>query len=146
MYTWLSTYTNSQNTFFRNFPTYYVYVSQFSSDSYQIIFIVSFIKGTGYMLISYFFYRKPPTRVKDVSLVSFVVLCAATHGAVGTRGPTWDKSVSPATLWCTPTPSVPYEDQIHVRSDELAKWLCTELYYSCNYSFLSVTFSYKNTI
>ena len=86
-----------------------------------------FIMGTGYMLISYFFYRKPPTRVKDVSLVSFVVLCAATHGAVGTRGPTWDKSVSPATLWCTPTPSVPYEDQIHVRSDELAKWLCTEL-------------------
>ena len=60
-------------------------------------------------------------------LVSFVVLFAATRGAVGTPGPTWDKSASPVTLWCTPTPSDHYEDQIHVRSDELSKWLCIKL-------------------
>ena len=52
-----------------------------------------------------------------MSLVSFVVLCAVTRGAVGTRGPTWDRSASPVTSWCTPTPSDHYEDQIHVRWD-----------------------------
>ena len=77
------------------------------------------IKSTGYMLTSQYhlFYRKLPTRVQGVSLVSFAVLCAATRGAVGTRGPTWDRSASPVTSWCTPTPSDHYEDQIHVRWD-----------------------------
>ena len=63
---------------------------------------------------SHFNFRKPPTRVKTASLVSSAVLFAATHGAVGTLGPTWDKSASPVTSWCTPTPSVHYEDQIHL--------------------------------
>ena len=67
--------------------------------------------------LMFHFLRKLPTRVQGVSLVSFAVLCAVTRGAVGTRGPTWDRSASPVTSWCTPTPSDHYEDQIHVRWD-----------------------------
>jgi len=61
--------------------------------------------------------RKHPTRALTVYLVSSIAPNAATPGAVVTHGPTWVRSASHVTLWCTPTPSNHYEDQIHVRSD-----------------------------